>query len=219
MNDKKICFIMCVNSSEYEAEQMQYLRELKVPEGYEIDVLSIWEAASITAGYNEAMQASDAKYKVYMHQDAFIVEPDFIKKMLKIFEKKEIGMLGMVGAVRLPQNAIMWQGKRVGKLYFNMRYKTEESEIGAIQGEYQQVEAIDGLLMATQYDLPWREDLFDGWDFYDVSQSQEFIQKGYQVVVPRQKKPWCMHDDGFLGLKNYYKYREKFIKEYRHKNQ
>ncbi len=27
------------------------------------------------------------------------------------------------------------------------------------------VECIDGLLMATQYDVPWREDLFDGFDF------------------------------------------------------
>ena len=24
-----------------------------------------------------------------------------------------------------------------------------------------EVEAIDGLLMATQYDIPWRDDLFD----------------------------------------------------------
>lgn len=215
MNNKKICFIMCVNNAEYEAEQMQYLSRLRIPEGYEIDVLSIWDAASITAGYNEAMQATDAKYKVYMHQDVFIVEPDFIEKMLKIFEREEVGMLGMVGAVQLPENAIMWQGARVGKLYFNMRYKSEESEVGAIKGEYQPVEAIDGLLMATQYDLPWREDLFKDWDFYDVSQSQEFLRKGYQVVVPRQEKPWCMHDDGFLGLKNYYKNREIFLKEYR----
>lgn len=215
MNDKKICFIMCVNNTAYEAEQMQYLQNLTVPEGYEIDVLSIWEAESMTAGYNEAMRASDAKYKVYLHQDVFIVEPDFISKMLKIFQKKEIGMLGMVGAEKLPENAIMWQGKRVGKLYFNMRYQSEESEVGPVAEEYSQVEAIDGLLMATQYDLPWREDLFDGWDFYDVSQSQEFLRKGYQVVVPRQEKPWCMHDDGFLNLKNYYTYREKFKKEYR----
>ena len=31
-----------------------------------------------------------------------------------------------------------------------------------------EVEGVDGLLMATQYDIPWREDLFDGWDFYDL---------------------------------------------------
>ena len=27
------------------------------------------------------------------------------------------------------------------------------------------VQAIDGLFMATQYDIPWREDLFGGFTF------------------------------------------------------
>lgn len=40
------------------------------------------------------------------------------------------------------------------------------------------VTAIDGMFMATQYDISWREDLFDGWDFYDISQSCEFTRGG-----------------------------------------
>lgn len=218
MNEKKICFIMCANDEKYVTEQMRYLNALRIPEGYEIEVLSIWEAVSMAAGYNEAMAASDAKYKIYLHQDVFIINPDFISDMLKVFEHPEIGMLGMVGAVNLPENAIMWSGERVGKICANGRYFSKESEMsGLIEGEEQVVEAVDGLLMATQYDVPWREDIFDGWDFYDVSQSQEFIRKGYQVVVPRQKHPWCLHDDGVLGLKNYHYYREKFLEEYRSK--
>ena len=214
MNERKICFIMCVNSLEYEAEQIKYLQALRVPEGYEMEVLSIWDAISMTAGYNEAMGASDAKYKVYLHQDVFIIERDFIEKILRIFKIKEIGLIGMVGVVCFPENAIMWYGGRVGNLYGNMRYKTQKSKLRTVHEEYCTVEAVDGLLMATQYDLPWREDLFDGWDFYDVSQSREFLKAGYQVVVPRQEKPWCLHDDGFLNLKNYYRYREKFLREY-----
>lgn len=217
MNEKKICFIMCVNDEVYEKEQLKYIQELKIPTGYEIEIFSIWEATSMTSGYNEAMHASDAKYKVYMHQDAFIVEPYFIEKMLAVFREKEIGMLGVVGSPSLPENAIMWNGKRTGGLYYNCRYGTSESQFGNIEGAYQDVEAVDGLLMATQYDLPWREDLFDGWDFYDVSQSAEFSRRGYRVVVPKQKHPWCIHDDGFLGVKNYYRYREIFLKEYKGK--
>jgi hypothetical protein len=85
----------------------------------------------------------------------------------------------------------------------------EEAKNGVIE-----VEAIDGLLMATQYDIPWRDDLFDKWDFYDVSQSLEFIRHGYKVVVPYMETPWCIHDDGFVNLKNYYEEREKLLKEY-----
>lgn len=215
MNVRKICFIACINSDKYEQEMLKYLNNLIIPEGYEVEYLSIREAASMAAGYNEGMNASDAKYKVYLHQDVFIVNPYFIQDILSIFEEKEIGMLGMVGAPELPENAIMWNAPRVGKLYFNMIYRAQMSEIGKIQGKYQEVEAVDGLLIATQYDLPWREDLFQGWDFYDVSQSQEFIRKGYKVVVPNQKKPWCIHDDGFSNLKNYYKARRIFKEAYK----
>ena len=41
------------------------------------------------------------------------------------------------------------------------------------------------------------KDLFDGWDFYDISQCQEFRRTGYKVVVPKQEEAWCIHDDGY----------------------
>lgn len=62
MNEKKICFIMCVNNDAYEQEQMRYLNRLVVPEGYEMDILSVRDALSMTSGYNEGMRVSDAKY-------------------------------------------------------------------------------------------------------------------------------------------------------------
>lgn len=206
---------MCVNNNDYENEQMRYINHLIVPEGYEIEVLMIRDAHSMTQGYNEGMYASDAKYKIYMHQDVFIVNENFIADMLKVFEDEQVGMFGMVGAPQLPENCIMWNGDRVGKLYFNMIYQSGESVIGEIEGTYKEVEAIDGLLMATQYDVLWREDLFTKWDFYDVSQSQEFLRAGYKVVVPNQSQAWCIHDDGFFNLKNYYEARKVFIEEYK----
>ncbi|MBR2401332.1 MAG: glycosyltransferase family protein [Lachnospiraceae bacterium] len=215
MNERKICFIMCVNNERYANEQIRYLNSLYVPEGYEIDVLAVQGATSMTAGYNEAMRSTDAKYKVYMHQDVFIVNKNFITDILRIFEDEQVGMLGMVGAPKLPENCIMWNAPRVGKLYFNMNYQSGESIIGEFEGKYAEVEALDGLLMATQYDVPWREDLFTKWDFYDISQSQEFLRAGYKVVVPNQEEPWCIHDDGFFNLKNYYVSRKIFVDEYK----
>lgn len=217
MNEKKICFIMCTNNAQYEAEAMHFISKLHVPQGYEVDAISIKDAKSLTSGYNEGMRASDAKYKVYLHQDVMIVEPDFIAKLLHIFEDPDIGMVGMVGTPHLPENKIPWWAWRVGALYtcnvsamgmFDYEYP-EEAKHGVIE-----VEAIDGLLMATQYDIPWRDDLFDKWDFYDVSQSLEFIWHGYKVVVPYMEKPWCIHDDGFVNLVNYYGEREKLLREY-----
>ena len=116
MNPKKISFIMCTNNEMYEAECIRYISELIVPEGMEVEQLSVNDAKSMTSGYNEAMQSSDAKYKVYLHQDVFIVNKNFITDLLQIFQDESVGMIGMAGSPQLPENAVMWSGERVGKI-------------------------------------------------------------------------------------------------------
>ena len=215
MNDKKICFIMCINDELYEEECIRYIKRLHVPEEYEVQQLSVLGAKSMADGYNEAMQQTDAKYKVFLHQDVFIVYKNFIRDLLWIFDQdKEIGMIGMVGSPVMPAEGVMWADDRIGSLFTSNIKQAGPALIGQVKMPYEQVEAIDGLLMATQADLPWREDIFDGWDFYDVSQSMEFRKKGYKVVVPHMEIPWCLHDDGYVNLERYFKWRDVFLKEY-----
>ena len=223
MNQQQFCFIICYNNELELSECLLYINQLTVPEGYSVDMITIAEADSMTAGYQAAMKASPAKYKIYLHQDVFILNRNFLGDCLSIFEKSpSIGMLGMVGSKNLPSSAVMWENKqRIGALrsctlntiddYFDLPFPTPEA---GGQG-WQTVEAVDGLLMVTAFDVDWREDLFDGWDFYDVSQSFEFRRAGYQIAVPYQKNPWVLHDCGFLNLKQYYHYRDIFLQEYR----
>lgn len=205
---------MCINNEQYRDECLYYISHLQVPDGYEIEILTITDAQSMTAGYNQAMTSSDAKYKIYLHQDVFLVDTDLLSKLLKLFENPKHGMVGMVGTPHLAEHGVMWFSDRIGKIYTSNIYLMGESVLGEIEGEFQEAEAVDGLFMATQYDLPWREDLFRGWDFYDISQSMEFRRQGYQVIVPNMEHPWCLHDDGFMNLLNYYGERQKFIQEY-----
>ena len=213
VNDKEVCFIICSNNTLYMEECLYYIAHLNVPEGYRTDVLTIEDAASMTSGYNEGMRASGAKYKVYLHQDTFIVNKNFIQDFLDVFMQDEtIGMIGMVGAPRLPASGVMWEGPRCGALYTWRIRDTQESWMA--DDALTQVEVIDGFLMITQYDIPWREDLFDKWDFYDCSQSKEFERNGYKVVVPKLGKPWCIHDSGFVNYTHYHEERIKFLEEY-----
>jgi hypothetical protein len=206
---------MCVNDELYEEECIRYIKRLHVPEEYEVQQLSVLGAKSMADGYNEAMQQTDAKYKVFLHQDVFIVYKNFIRDLLWIFDQdKEIGMIGMVGSPVMPAEGVMWADDRIGSLFTSNIKQAGPALIGQVKMPYEQVEAIDGLLMATQADLPWREDIFDGWDFYDVSQSMEFRKKGYKVVVPHMEIPWCLHDDGYVNLERYFKWRDVFLKEY-----
>ena len=216
MNDRMFCFIICSNDNLYTQECLYYINRLNVPEGYEIDVLTVEDAHSMTAGYNEAMSCSEAKYKVYLHQDVFIVNPDFIQDCLNIFQSDEqIGMIGNLGVEKLSLSSIMGDADHVGKVYeqhictMKLTFNGEKYESG-----YVEVEAVDGFLMVTQYDIPWREDLFDKWDFYDYSQSMEFIRCGYKVVVPYMNEPWCVHDRGFINSENCEGERQKFLLEY-----
>lgn len=217
MNEKKFCFIICTNKTDYFEECLAYLDRLEVPEGYEVEVLGITEAKSMTAGYNEGMQASDAKYKIYMHQDVFIVYSGFLQALLDIFgSSDDIGMLGMVGTEKMSPDGVMWHGYRRGNLHgvFPAQMPYEDYRYVLSDGLHQ-AQAVDGLLMATSQDIAWREDIMNGWDFYDVSQSFEMLRAGYQVVVPEQKNAWCVHDDGILNLRMYDKCRKICMKEYK----
>ena len=215
MDDKKVCFIMCTNDDLYANEAIYFIKQLNVPDGYSVEVLTVNDAKSMTSGYNEGMTATDARYKIYMHQDVMIVESDFITKILQIFKDKSVGMIGMVGSPKMPKNKVMWKGHRVGKIYANNICSMNLVNYGDVTGLYKEVEAVDGLLIATQYDIAWREDIFDKWDFYDVSQSMEFRKSGYKVVVPKMHIPWVIHDDGLMDLSNYYVERRKFLQEYK----
>ena len=214
MNNQKIDFIIAYNQERAFQECVFYIEQLNVPDGYEIGLLSISEGTSMAAAYNVAMAASDAKYKVYLHQDLFIWNRDFISDILGIFQSNEdIGMIGVLGGVRLPTNGVYFTAWNIGRVKADNAFNPLEVNLNTAS-YYDQVEAIDGMIMITQYDVPWREDLFQEWDFYDASQSFEFRRRGHLIVVPHQKESWCMHDCGPSKLKNYDKNRAIFVREY-----
>jgi hypothetical protein len=223
MNEKKVAFIICTNKEIYLEECLHYINNLEVPYGYETDVLSISGAACMTSGYNEGMRATDAKYKVYMHQDVFLTNRYFISDMLSIFESdSSIGMLGLVGYTTVSQNGIMWRILRdgPGELY-GQKHAYQSADYNTYRYSLSRdgitdVAIIDGLLMATAYDLEWDEDNLKDWHFYDAFQSMNFLMHGYKVAVPNQILPWFIHDDGkFLSYWGYNKYRRLFMDKYR----
>lgn len=71
--------------------------------------------------------------------------------------------------------------------------------------------------MITQYDIPWREDIFKGWHFYDISQSMEFHKINLEVVVAAQKQVWCIHEQKCNKefWEDYDREKEKFLCEYK----
>lgn len=216
MHLQKIAFIITSNNQEMSDEVVRYINNLIVPEGYCTDILVITEAFSMTQAYNYAMKQTDAKYKIYLHQDLFIVNRNFISDILRIFQNHpEVGMIGACGCKKIPQSGMWWEDKNcVGRTIEDKLSCTYILELGKIEGEYEEVMAIDGQIMITQYDVDWREDILSGWHFYDESQSLEFQKKGYKVVVPSQKYPWFLHECGAQINTGYDEQKEIFLREY-----
>ena len=213
LNEHKFCFIICTNDELQLQECILYLSLLHIPEGYQTELITITDAGSMTAGYNEGMRTSDAKYKIYLHQDSFIVETLFLDKLLELFQSnEEIGMIGTLGARRLSEDGIIWHSERCGNVYLLDQH--EGSNIQVLMHNCQEVAALDGVLMATQYDLPWREDLFCGWHFYDISQCMEFRRAGYKIIVPAQAKNWVIHSCGVCSLLHYEEDRRLLLETY-----
>ena len=112
MDNKKIAFIICSNNELLLNECLNYLSLLKVPENYSTDILVIKDAKSMTSGYNEAMEASDAKYKIYMHQDVFILNPNFLVDILEVFaQDRKTAMIGVIGSMIMPASGVMSHGE------------------------------------------------------------------------------------------------------------
>ena len=60
---------------------------MKLPEGFEAEFVPIMDATSMTNGYNRAMSGTDAKYKVYLHQDLYIFRATFISDLVRLFQQ------------------------------------------------------------------------------------------------------------------------------------
>lgn len=219
MNEHKFCFILCTNNETLLSEAIHYISHLTVPDGYTTELLTVTDAKSMTSGYNEAMAASDAKYKIYMHQDVYILNKNFLSDVLSIFlSDASIGLIGMTGYESVSADGVMWHApKRLGTPYNRKAFypSLPEYHYSLLEDGYQPAALIDGFMMVTSHDYPWNTEALTGWDFYDAYQSLTFLLHGHKVVVPTQRHPWCMHDDGGLAnLTNYNQYRQKFMQTY-----
>lgn len=90
MVDNKICFITCVNNERVYEESLIYIKNLNIPEGFVVEYRALRNQKSITSAYNFAMKDCDAKYKVYLHQDVFIINKNFIFDILEVFNNENI---------------------------------------------------------------------------------------------------------------------------------
>ena len=112
LDARKVAFITCVNDEHWYEECLLYLQSLALPAGMTAEYLPVRGAASMCAGYNEAMARSEAKYKVYLHQDTLVVNKQLVADLLALFADDSIGAVGVIGCRSLPRSGVWWDGLR-----------------------------------------------------------------------------------------------------------
>ena len=216
-------FIACSNNTLLMDECRRYIDRLFVPEGWRIEVTVITDAKSMCEGYNRAAvmhpgdppRTEDVPVRIWLHQDVYLINRFFLHNLLMILQSHpDIGLIGMAGTPQMHPSGVWWNGEGVGCLYTVTDDPLTEEEYTSAPA-LTEVASVDGFCMVTRADIPWREDLFDGFDFYDVSLSYEIRRAGLRVVVPDMRHPWCVHDDGrVLSLYHYNHYRKIFLEAY-----
>ncbi|ERL04917.1 glycosyltransferase family protein [Mitsuokella sp. oral taxon 131] len=218
LDEGKVAFVTCVNDEAWYQEARAYMESLDVPAGMKTEFIPVRQAASMCAGYEEGRLASDAKYKVYLHQDTLVVNKSLIADLLDLFADATIGAVGVIGCRSLPKSGIWWDGMRnYGRVLHACEPESVvDSECMEPDGDYMEVEAVDGLFIATQCDIAWRADLFTGWHLYDTSYCRELQRRGFRVVVPNQSADfWCIHCPKEKPLAASYRtYQKVFLREY-----
>lgn len=182
-DDHKILFVM--NETGDEAEQaIRYLRALQIPEGYVAEVIACEPGTSVAANYNAIQRASDARYKVYLDEGVTILQPDFLAQALQVLTAHpDIGLLGVLGTDQLLTNGVLYLAPhRWGQILMgNGRRITGER----IPGACRDTKVVGGGVLVTQYDIPWRQDLFQGTMFLSASASVEYQRQGLRTAVLR----------------------------------
>ena len=189
MNEKKIAVIAQCDASGISAIR-PYLAAIDVPQGYEVELIEVFADGNVAGTYQRAMEQSDAKYKVYLAAGSILLRLNFFEEMLRVFADPLIGVMGLVGAKQLSTTGLLATSPFVkGRLL----YADDTDFNGAdIDGEMEQVIAVSGDLIATQYDIPWRSDLFHSDCFFVEAQCIEFQRKGYRTALPKQEEAWLL---------------------------
>lgn len=205
-----IAFITCVDEETQYDTYLRYLDALQIPSGYSVEKIGVFGATSMAEGYQRAMEASTARYKIYVHQDVYLVHRGLLPELVRLFKTyPRLGMVGVVGVTRLPISGIWWVknlrhcygrlweyyrplGLPVSLLGPLNRRRFIFSQFRSFVGDYLPAVVVDGLLLATQYDIAWSNPL-GGFMMYDQVQAMEFIKAGLEVGIARQEAIWCIH--------------------------
>ena len=217
MIDERKIAVVVFNSDGVSYEKVKQIIEYcSLPENFHLDFIVTSNGKNRIEAYNKAISQSNAKYKFYIDEHISWLQENLFEKFIRLFsDNPKIGAMGCIGTTEIPLDGIAYQAS-IEKIYGSCFIGENKilTQGAKFDGAYKEVQCIFDGLIATQYDLQWREDLFTSYYncFEFPSQCIEFLRNGYKVAVISQDSPLLWEsNDNYLVMKSE---QQAFLKEY-----
>lgn len=191
----KISFILYGDDDWILSENINYVNILNIPDDIVVEIIKITNRYGLVDYLEYGRKQSNAKYKVYLDQNAYIIDKDFILKILSSFKKNpQLGLLGVRGYYKDPQNGeLIFLGNNMYRKYaYNSKITTLR------EGEHEGLIttlALDSHVMITSIDTPW-----SGGDINtSIAKSVELKHMGFETAVMINSKPMILFDNNLLS--------------------
>lgn len=147
--------------------------------------------------YNEI---KDDDLICFVHEDVLILDKNFKEKLEYVFStKKDIGLVGVVGAKELSDNCAWWLNQE-DKLLGHVIQENNDKKYHLVKGGIgfsDKMVAVDGLFFAIRGELLNKglrfDETFNSFHFYDVSICFQVLQMGYKIgcvdILLQHKSP------------------------------
>lgn len=189
----KVHFIVFYKNQECLDKCLGCLNALKIPENVETDVLGVDEGESITRAYDACMESSDADIKIYIRENIYITDPDFLIRALDLFKNhEEVAMAGIIGGFEKKPGFIDWT---VGSL----NIFSDDSRIvfeNPFNKDFEYVDYLSGQVLMTKKDFPWTTEEEDCDKFFDIYHSRKTTESGAKLAVINFQKPPVLWEYG-----------------------
>lgn len=143
---------------------------------------------SLTQAYQQGLESAKNDIVVFVHDDVKFLTEGWGRKLVKLFEKSDFGIIGLAGTTSIPESGRWWEEreKMIGIVKHSDHKTTWENKYsGAFPNEIIPTLNTDGLFIAidkTRIKKQWDVSI-PGFHFYDMDFSFSNYLAGVKVGV------------------------------------
>jgi hypothetical protein len=146
------------------------------------------DGRSLTEVYNEILEESTNDIVVLCHDDIYFDTKNWVKKLVRHFEKNPHGIIGLAGTSHMPKSGMWWEDR--SKMYGIVNHESEgkkwESKYSSSLGDkLKDVVIVDGLFICLSKSRIKKrfDETVEGFHFYDVNFSFQNFLEAVQIGV------------------------------------